>query len=70
MLVIGSSLSIYPAAYVPLVVKQHGGIMILVNLEPTDYDDYADVVMHCKASEALELILSQVRLISGTRSGT
>ncbi|WP_066794714.1 NAD-dependent protein deacetylase [Caldivirga sp. MU80] len=65
VLVVGSSLSIYPAAYVPLVVKQHGGVMILVNLEPTDYDDYADVVMHCKASEALEQILSQVKLILG-----
>ena len=65
VLVVGSSLSVYPAAYVPLVVKQHGGVMILVNLEPTDYDDYADVVMHCKALEALEQILSQVKLILG-----
>ncbi|ABW01287.1 NAD-dependent protein deacetylase [Caldivirga maquilingensis] len=60
-LVVGSSLTVYPAAYVPLVVKEHGGRLIIINLEPTDYDDYADVVLHCSASEALDLVLNEVK---------
>lgn len=60
VLVVGSSLTVYPAAYVPMVVKERGGRMIIVNLEPTEMDDYADVVMRCKATEALRAILSFV----------
>mgnify|MGYP001770695301 FL=1 len=63
VLVVGSSLTVYPAAYVPLVVKEHGGKLIIINLEPTDYDDYADVVLHCSASEALGIILDEVKRI-------
>jgi NAD-dependent deacetylase len=45
-LVLGSSLVVYPAASFPLVAKQNGAKLIIVNREPTDQDPYADLVIH------------------------
>ncbi|MGA0606127.1 SIR2 family NAD-dependent protein deacylase [Phenylobacterium sp. VNQ135] len=45
-LVLGSSLVVYPAAGFPLMAKQHGAKLAIVNREPTDLDPYADLVLH------------------------
>ncbi len=45
LIVIGSTLGVYPAAgLVPLAVRQ-GATLVIVNNQPTDYDDVADVVL-------------------------
>jgi len=41
MLVVGSSLVVYPAAEVPLVAVQSGARMIVINAEPTPFDRFA-----------------------------
>jgi NAD-dependent deacetylase len=46
MLVLGSSLVVYPAAGIPLLAKQHGAALIIINNEPTEQDGYADAVFH------------------------
>ena len=56
MLVVGSSLVVYPAAEVPLVAVQSGARMIVVNAEPTPFDDLADVVIHGRSGEILPRI--------------
>jgi NAD-dependent deacetylase len=53
MLVVGSSLVVYPAAEVPLAALDAGAPMVIVNAEPTPYDRLAAVVIHGQAGEIL-----------------
>ena len=53
MLVVGSSLVVYPAAEVPLVAARAGVPIVLINAEPTPIDDLADVVIHGRSGEVL-----------------
>ena len=43
---IGSSLVVYPAAGFPILAKRNGAKLVIVNREPTDLDDIADLVVH------------------------
>lgn len=43
---VGSSLVVYPAAGFPVVAKEAGARLIIVNREPTDHDPLADLVLH------------------------
>lgn len=45
-LVLGSSLLVYPAAGFPLLAKQNGAVLAIVNREETEHDRYADLVLH------------------------
>ena len=45
-LVLGSSLVVYPAAGFPLLAKDKGAKLAIVNREPTEQDAFADVVLH------------------------
>ncbi len=49
MIVAGTSLKVYPAAYLPVLTKNYGGRVVIVNVEPTHLDDSADLVVHSKA---------------------
>jgi NAD-dependent deacetylase len=44
--VLGSSLVVYPAAGFPRLAKRNGARLVIVNREPTDQDDLADLVIH------------------------
>ena len=41
MLVLGTSLTVYPAAGLPRLTLQRGGKVFIVNAQPTPLDDYA-----------------------------
>lgn len=56
VLVVGSSLVVYPAADVPLAALRAGARMILVNTEPTPFDRLANVVIHGRSGEVLPQI--------------
>lgn len=58
--VVGSSLVVYPAAYVPLHARDAGATLVIVNLTPTPYDDGADVVIRGKAGEVMSTVLAEV----------
>jgi len=45
-LAIGSSLVVWPAAGFPLLAKRNGARLVIVNREPTEFDDIADLVVH------------------------
>ncbi|MFJ7934745.1 NAD-dependent deacylase [Sporosarcina sp. NPDC096371] len=45
-IVLGSSLTVTPANQFPILAKEQGAKLVIVNLEPTLFDDYADVVIH------------------------
>jgi NAD-dependent deacetylase len=57
MLVIGSSLEVAPASDLPLMAKRHGAKLIFINLQPTDMDRYADVIIHDRAAQVIPEIL-------------
>lgn len=43
---IGSSLVVYPAAGFPVMAKQNGAAMVILNREATDLDSHADLVFN------------------------
>jgi NAD-dependent deacetylase len=45
-LAIGSSLVVWPAAGFPLMAKRNGARLVIINREPTEFDDIADLVVH------------------------
>jgi NAD-dependent deacetylase len=53
MLVVGSSLVVYPAAHVPLAAAEAGAALVIVNAEPTPLDRLAEVVIHGRSGEIL-----------------
>src|ERR1700744_425286 len=52
-LAIGSSLVVWPAAGFPLMAKERGARLVIINNEPTDQDDVADLVIRHDIGEAL-----------------
>lgn len=53
MLVIGSSLEVYPAAELPLVAQRAGASLVFINLSATTLDPLADVVIHADVIDVL-----------------
>jgi NAD-dependent deacetylase len=45
-IVLGSSLVVYPAAGFPVMAKRNGARYVIVNREPTDQDEIADIVIN------------------------
>jgi NAD-dependent deacetylase len=62
MLVVGTSLVVYPAAEIPLVAVRAGAPMIVINAEPTPFDRFAEVVIHGRSGEVLPEIVSLIAL--------
>jgi NAD-dependent deacetylase len=52
-LVIGSSLVVQPAASLPVMAKQNGAAVIVINKDPTPLDGVVDLVLHASASDVL-----------------
>jgi NAD-dependent deacetylase len=52
-LVLGSSLVVYPAAGFPRLAKRNGAKLVIVNREPTEQDDIADLVIHSAIGETM-----------------
>lgn len=50
---IGSSLVVWPAAGFPLQAKQSGAHLVIINREPTDFDDVADLVVRQDIGDVL-----------------
>lgn len=61
MILLGSSLVVYPAAYLPQYANQSGAGMIIVNLGSTPFDHLATVAFHAKTGEVLPQIVLQVQ---------
>jgi len=60
-IVIGSSLVVQPAASLPLAAKRGGARLVIVNRDPTPYDDLADLVIPGQAGRILPAILERVK---------
>jgi NAD-dependent deacetylase len=53
LLVVGTSLEVWPVAGLPGETLAHGGKIAIVNREPTPYDGRAELVVHGSAGEIL-----------------
>ena len=60
VLIVGSSLQVYPAAGIPRLALQYGAELCIVNAEPTPYDEVAAAVIQGKAGEVLPEIVRRV----------
>ncbi len=60
-LVIGSSLTVQPAASFPSKAAQTGAELIIVNRDPTPLDDKAEVVLQGNAGEILPKIVKKIK---------
>jgi NAD-dependent deacetylase len=52
-LAIGSSLVVWPAAGFPLMAKRKGAALVIINRDPTDFDDVADLVVRHDIGDVL-----------------
>ena len=52
-LAIGSSLVVYPAAGFPVLAKQNGARLVIINREATQLDGLADLVLNCEIGQTL-----------------
>jgi len=60
-IVIGSTLVVYPAAYMPSYAAQAGAKLVIINLSSTPMDGEAAVLIRAKAGEAMSRIIERVR---------
>ena len=58
--VVGSSLVVYPAAYIPLHAKHAGATLVIVNLSPTPHDRAADLVITGKAGDIMAALVAEL----------
>jgi NAD-dependent deacetylase len=57
LIAVGSSLVVYPAADIPLIAKQGGGTLVLINKQKTPLDVMADYVINDEAGRILPQII-------------
>jgi NAD-dependent deacetylase len=60
-LVAGSSLVVYPAAQMPLLAKQNGAKLVIINFTDTPHDSYADIVIAEKTGETMAKIVETTK---------
>lgn len=57
-LAVGTSLTVYPVAGLVPLAKRSGARVVIVNAEPTPYDEIADVVLRGRISEVLPAVVA------------
>jgi len=60
-IVVGSSLLVQPAASMPVYAKHAGAPLVIINLEPTMMDQFADIIIQGDASEVLPPVADLVK---------
>ena len=60
-IVIGSSLVVYPAAYMPVYAVDSGAKLVIINLSSTPMDHQATVLIRAKAGETMSEITKRVK---------
>jgi len=60
MFVVGTSAVVYPAAALPILTKNSGGIVIEINIEETDVSSYADASVFGRAGQVLPALWKRI----------
>jgi NAD-dependent deacetylase len=61
LIVIGSTLVVYPAAYIPEYALDGGAKLVIINLSSTPLDRQAQVLVRAKAGEVMSRVAQQVK---------
>lgn len=56
-IVLGSSLVVYPAAGFPQIARRKGAKLVILNRDPTDQDETADLVIHGEIGPTLSRVV-------------
>ncbi len=62
---VGTSLRVQPAASLAGIAAEHGARLVIVNAEPTPYDDLADEVVREPIGSALPALLDGIAQEAG-----
>ena len=57
---VGTTLSVWPAAEIPLIAASRGVPFVIVNVGPTEFDDRADVKVEHPAGEAMTRLVASL----------
>ena len=60
-IVIGSSLVVQPAAQMPVIAKQSGAKLVIINRDETPCDSIADCIVHAQAGPTMAVVIERVR---------
>jgi NAD-dependent deacetylase len=60
LIVLGSSLLVYPVAFYPRKVLSCGAKLVIINIQETDMDDHAEIVIHEKIGDVMPKIVEIV----------
>ncbi|MFO8019932.1 MAG: NAD-dependent deacylase [Promethearchaeia archaeon] len=60
LIILGSSLVVYPVAFYPTKACSSGSKLAIINIQKTEFDSYADVVIHEKIGNILPKIVDVV----------
>jgi len=61
MIVVGSSLVVYPAAYMPKHAMESGAKLVIINVGATPMDRFANVHINEKAGQVMANIVERVK---------
>jgi NAD-dependent deacetylase len=56
-MVVGSSLLVHPAAQIPVLAKEQGARLVILNIDPTPLDGIADLVINEEAGRVLSSVV-------------
>ncbi len=59
-IVLGSTLSVYPASLIPRYASESGAKLVIINLGPTELDSWADIRIEGKAGEIMPDIIAGI----------
>jgi len=60
VLVLGSSLVVFPAAHVPIAARESGAKFLIINMEPTDMDFLADLTINGSIGDILPKVVDKL----------
>lgn len=64
MLIIGSSLSVSPANYLPLYAKRNGAKIAIINDAPGEEDHMADIIIRERVETVLPELLNRIKMLA------
>jgi NAD-dependent deacetylase len=60
-IVIGSTLVVYPAAYIPVYARDAGAKLVIINIGETPMDSQAEVRIDGKAGETMTKVMHHIK---------
>jgi NAD-dependent deacetylase len=63
-IVLGSSLVVYPAAFIPIHAVNNGAALLIINRDETPLDSKANVTIHDSVTAALDKVMRQVKSLN------